>query len=208
MKSLTSPGRRAAASALIVMSPLLGVASVVASAGFAHAGASLSAPPDAIDDEYSMRSDEVVGLGILSNDVPGLDDSGNPAPFDVPTIIVPVAEGETIVNFDGSVTYIPAADSSGSASFTYQVCNLATTLCDQANVAITIRVITTTTTSPPTTTPPPSTSPPPTDTTAAVGGETLPRTGPARTGMLVVGLACATLGLGFVGLARRRGAGA
>jgi hypothetical protein len=71
--------------------------------------------PDAVADTATTLEDTPVTVNVLANDQ-GLGDAGV-----VVTIDAPPASGSAAVNGDGTITFTPAADASGTVSFGYRV---------------------------------------------------------------------------------------
>ncbi|MDX1449965.1 MAG: Ig-like domain-containing protein, partial [Acidimicrobiia bacterium] len=90
-------------------------------------------PPVANDDSASTGPDTAVNVDVLGNDT---DPDGD---LDTSTlqVTVPAVSGSTVVESDDTITYTPDPGTSGSDTFTYQICD-ATALCDTAVVAITV----------------------------------------------------------------------
>ena len=91
--------------------------------------------PEASDDSASTEEDTAVNINVLGND----SDPENNLDAGSVTIVEPPANGSLAVNPDGSVTFIPNTNWSGTDSFTYQVCDSADpALCDTATAIITV----------------------------------------------------------------------
>jgi uncharacterized repeat protein (TIGR01451 family) len=91
-------------------------------------------PPVAVDDSYSTGKNvalTVVAPGVLANDI---DVDGNP--LTVISSTVP-SHGTVTANADGSFTYTPALNYSGSDSFTYTISDGALTATATVNLTIT-----------------------------------------------------------------------
>ena len=88
--------------------------------------------PVANDDVVNMQIDGVLNGRVTANDVPS-GDGGN-----IWTIVTQPAHGTIVFNSDGSYTYTPNLNFSGSDSFTYKLCD-ANSDCDQATVTISIQ---------------------------------------------------------------------
>jgi Bacterial Ig domain/Disaggregatase related repeat len=86
--------------------------------------------PDATDDAATTPEDVAVKIYVLDNDL-GQD-------FVLKNIVSQPANGKAVVNQDGTVTYQPALDFSGTNSFTYQVCNQEGTTCSVGTVTVTV----------------------------------------------------------------------
>ena len=87
--------------------------------------------PVADDDNYTTDEDVVLSANVGDNDT---DADGDVLTFAVTTNVV---NGTLQFNADGSFTYTPNAEFSGSDSFSYSVCDPAG-VCDYADVTITI----------------------------------------------------------------------
>ncbi|HLO92001.1 MAG TPA: HYR domain-containing protein, partial [Lentimicrobium sp.] len=93
----------------------------------------VSAPPVAVDDNSTTDINTAVTINVLANDTDCANDL-------VPSTVINTSEpthGTVVLNADGSFTYTPENDYTGSDSFTYTVCD-AEGLCDEALVSITI----------------------------------------------------------------------
>jgi VCBS repeat-containing protein len=84
--------------------------------------------PDAIDDAKTTPEDVAVKIDVLDNDL-GQN-------FVLKNILSQPANGKAVINQDGTVTYQPALDFSGTNSFTYQVCNQEGTTCSVGTVNV------------------------------------------------------------------------
>jgi hypothetical protein len=84
--------------------------------------------PDAIDDAVTTPEDVAVKIPVLDNDF-GQN-------FVLKNILSQPANGKAVINQDGTVTYQPALDFSGTNSFTYQVCNQEGTTCSVGTVNV------------------------------------------------------------------------
>jgi hypothetical protein len=78
----------------------------------------VAAPPVAVDDTYALAGDTATsipaGAGVAANDQP----NGHP----VETVLVaPPTSGDLVLNADGSFRYTPAANASGSVTFSYKL---------------------------------------------------------------------------------------
>ncbi|UCD99351.1 MAG: tandem-95 repeat protein [Chloroflexota bacterium] len=90
-------------------------------------------PPQAADDAASTTEDAAVTINLLVNDT---DPENNIDAGSISIVEMP-ANGSLIINPDGSVTYTPDANWSGSDSFIYQICDSADpALCDTAIATI------------------------------------------------------------------------
>lgn len=87
--------------------------------------------PVANDDTYTINEDEVLLANVGDNDT---DPDNNVLTF---TATSQPANGTLVLNSDGTFTYTPNAEFSGSDSFTYSACDPAG-VCDYAEVIITI----------------------------------------------------------------------
>jgi gliding motility-associated-like protein len=94
----------------------------------------VTAPPVAVDDNATTDINTAVIIDVLANDTDCADGL-------VPSTVINTsnpANGTVVVNpADGSFTYTPNTDFTGTDSFTYTVCN-AQGVCDEALVTITI----------------------------------------------------------------------
>ncbi|MFM8596871.1 MAG: tandem-95 repeat protein, partial [Flavobacteriales bacterium] len=94
--------------------------------------------PVAVNDIASTNEDAPVTINVLANDtdVEGLNIASV-------TVTVPSANGTTTVNpTTGAITFTPAANFFGTATFTYQVCDNGTpALCATAVVTVTVNPI-------------------------------------------------------------------
>ncbi len=95
---------------------------------------SVQTPPVAIDDSYTARKNTVLNIsapGVLTND------TGFPAPAVTSIVNGSTAQGGTVtLNADGSFSYTPKTDFTGTDSFTYTVTNAAGS--DSATVSIAV----------------------------------------------------------------------
>ena len=89
--------------------------------------------PNAVDDDYTMYSNDELIANVLDNDTDIEDDS----------LVVEIAltngpeTGTLELNEAGDFTYTAPQDYLGTATFTYTICDIATTsLCSSANVLI------------------------------------------------------------------------
>ncbi|MDB5351780.1 MAG: putative rane protein [Planctomycetota bacterium] len=97
-------------------------------------GPGVNRPPAAVNDSYTTPEDTpltVPAPGVLGNDT---DPEGNPL---VSVIVAPPTHGTVTLNFDGSLTYTPAANYNGPDSFTYQASD-GTSLSNVATVSIAV----------------------------------------------------------------------
>lgn len=93
---------------------------------------------EANDDEYTSNQNQELLLDVLANDFI------NTGELLVETLAIIEAPENGILfpNGDGTFTYTPAANFSGTDSFTYEICeNTDRQFCDQALVSITVRPI-------------------------------------------------------------------
>jgi hypothetical protein len=107
---------------------------VMASAVWPEGGTG-NTPPVAADDSYSTDQDVVLNVaapGVLGNDS---DVDGDPLTAEQ---LTGAANGNAVLNGDGSLVYTPNAGFSGSDSFTYQVRDSAGAVSNVATVAITV----------------------------------------------------------------------
>jgi len=93
-------------------------------------------PPVANDDLESTDEDVPVTIPVLGNDT---DVDGTVVASTVAVTVDP-SNGSVVVNGDGSVTYTPDVDFSGSDAFSYQVCD-DDGACDTAAVSVTVNPI-------------------------------------------------------------------
>lgn len=90
-------------------------------------------PVIANDDASNTTQGDAVSINVLGNDI---NPNGNGLNV---SIISQPTSGTATVNTDGSVTYTPTADFSGTVTFVYQICDsLFTNVCDPAIVTITV----------------------------------------------------------------------
>jgi hypothetical protein len=78
---------------------------------------SVNDAPTAIPDSTSVRVDQSVTISVLSNDS-DIDGTLNPATVE---IVTPPASGTAVPNANGTITYTPAASSTGIVTFSYRV---------------------------------------------------------------------------------------
>ena len=80
----------------------------------------LNSPPQAVADSYSMKEDTtltvVVASGVLANDT---DADGNALTVAGPAAVTAPLNGSLLLNADGSFSYTPRPNFSGTDSFTY-----------------------------------------------------------------------------------------
>ncbi len=98
--------------------------------------APVNQPPVANDDTASLDEDTSTVIDVAANDT---DPDGNLDPSTV-SIVVPPANGTLTNHGNGTVTYTPNPNFSGTDSFTYQICDT-DGACDQAVVSITVRPV-------------------------------------------------------------------
>jgi uncharacterized repeat protein (TIGR01451 family) len=93
-------------------------------------------PPVANPDSAGVAEDGSVTVDVASND---LDVDGDLDPTAI-TILTPPGAGTATVNPDGTITYTPGPDFSGSDSLTYRVCDGTSPipLCDSALLTLTV----------------------------------------------------------------------
>ena len=96
----------------------------------------INEPPTAVDDTGITDEDVAVTVVVLGNDT---DPENN---IDVATVevITDGSIGSAVVNVDGTITYTPDPNLSGTDTITYRVCD-ALGLCDTADVEIEVRPI-------------------------------------------------------------------
>jgi hypothetical protein len=97
----------------------------------------VNAPPTAGDDAASTPQDEPVTIDVLANDS---DADGTLDPATVAMWNSP-ANGGTIVESDGRITYIPNPDFSGDDSFTYKVGDDDGGISNEATVSVTVTAV-------------------------------------------------------------------
>lgn len=91
-------------------------------------------PPTAASDTASVPENSSVTIPVLNND---MDPDGDMNPPRTLTIASNPPNGTVTVNADGTLTYTPKADFSGTDTFTYTVCDQ-TGLCSTATVTVTV----------------------------------------------------------------------
>jgi len=109
----------------------LGVASAIATVTVTNSG------PVAVNDNYNVNEDEVLVMnapGVLANDTDVDGDTPSAALVDGPT------HGTLTLNANGSFTYTPATNFSGSDSFTYNAADGIGTS-NPATVSITVNSV-------------------------------------------------------------------
>jgi large repetitive protein len=85
--------------------------------------------PDANNDEFIMRLDDILSESVTGNDVPS-PDGGN-----IWSIVTPPTGGIVTFNSDGSFNYTTNSNFNGSDTFVYKLCDQDGS-CDQATVTI------------------------------------------------------------------------
>jgi gliding motility-associated-like protein len=91
-------------------------------------------PPVAVDDNITTPEDNPVIINVLANDT---DPEGNIVP--TPAIIDGPDNGTATVNADGTITYTPNSNYTGTDTFVYVICDDGIpSLCDTAVVVVTI----------------------------------------------------------------------
>jgi len=91
---------------------------------------------DAQDDTANTPPDRPVTINVLGNDK---SNSGSPLDPGSVEVTTPPANGTTTVNADGSVTYEPDADFTGTDTFKYKVCDTSNpAYCGEAEVTVTV----------------------------------------------------------------------
>jgi gliding motility-associated-like protein len=103
-------------------------------------------PPVANNDSYTTNEDQNIvtssGTGVRNNDSDPADGLGATSLTVTTTPVVNVSNGTLTLNADGSFTYVPNANFSGTDSFQYRVCDsgvgLPSPLCDTATAYITV----------------------------------------------------------------------
>ncbi|MBL0046805.1 MAG: tandem-95 repeat protein [Bacteroidetes bacterium] len=100
---------------------------------------SVNDAPLAVANAFSTNEDTPLnGTSILLNDS---DVDGDPTTLNTIPTVLPL-HGSITLNGDGTFTYIPAANYSGSDSFTYRICdNGVPALCSTALVSITVNPV-------------------------------------------------------------------
>lgn len=93
-------------------------------------------PPIAVDDTAATDEDMPVTIDVVSNDT---DPDGNLDPSTLTATSGP-SNGTLTDNGDGTFTYTPNTNWSGTDSFVYQVCDTGG-LCDTATVSITVNPV-------------------------------------------------------------------
>jgi Bacterial Ig domain len=90
--------------------------------------------PEAVNDTAGTPKNVAIKINVLANDVPtlGLIDPSSVA------IVSPPANGLPTVNYDGSITYTPAGNFSGTDSFTYTVANTFGSVSNAATVTVNV----------------------------------------------------------------------
>ena len=97
---------------------------------------SINDAPVATDDSDSTAEDTPVTVDVQGNDS---DPDGDPL---TTTLVSAPTNGTAVVNADGTITYTPDADFSGTDSFVYEVCDPGLPiLCDQATATITVTAV-------------------------------------------------------------------
>jgi hypothetical protein len=91
--------------------------------------------PDADNDTATTGKGKPVTINVLANDVPTL---GLIDPATVTIVSSTPANGSHVVNFDGTVTYSPALNFTGTDSFTYTVANNFGSVSHAATVTVTV----------------------------------------------------------------------
>ncbi len=92
-------------------------------------------PPVALDDAFATNEDTPVSGTVTTNDS-DVDGNLNPSSY---SIITGPTDGSLLLNPNGTFTYTPDPDFSGTDTFVYEVCDLGLPVyCDQATVTITI----------------------------------------------------------------------
>jgi hypothetical protein len=95
--------------------------------------AGINSAPNATDDITFTAFETPTTTGVTSNDD---DPDGDNLTV---TIVTQSPDGNAVVNGNGSITFTPNAGFSGTATYTYQICDDGTpVLCDQATVTITV----------------------------------------------------------------------
>lgn len=88
--------------------------------------------PTVVANAYTLLEDSAYRLSVLANDV---NPSGTGS-FKISSTTAP-ANGKVSINLDGTITYLPNKDYSGTDSFTYTACN-DSGYCGSATVSITV----------------------------------------------------------------------
>nr|WP_295702717.1 Ig-like domain-containing protein [Lapillicoccus sp.] len=94
----------------------------------------------ALDDTASTTPGTAVTTNVEANDTSAV-------PLANPTIVTAPTKGTVVVNGDGTITYTPRAGTSGTDSYTYQVCDTSTPTpsCSTATVTVSVTNVVTTT---------------------------------------------------------------
>lgn len=92
-----------------------------------------------MDDQMITNMNQEITFDILANDVTTI----HPLDPNSLAIISETANGSLTINADGTVTYVPDTDFSGTDTFTYQICDnsLPEVICGTAEVNIMVRPI-------------------------------------------------------------------
>ncbi|MBS1582824.1 MAG: tandem-95 repeat protein, partial [Bacteroidetes bacterium] len=93
-------------------------------------------PPVAGDDGFTMNEDAVLNASVTANDG-DVDDALPALAWSLVSGGSAAANGVLVFNPDGSFSYTPAVNFSGTVSFTYRLCDAAVA-CDPATVTITV----------------------------------------------------------------------
>ncbi|MFQ5649716.1 MAG: Ig-like domain-containing protein [bacterium] len=101
------------------------------------AGGADNQPPVAVDDEISTDEDAPIDIPVAGNDS---DDDGT-LDLNSVTITTPPSHGSASVRNNGTVSYTPAADSSGTDTFTYTIRDDQGAPSNEATVTITVRPV-------------------------------------------------------------------
>lgn len=94
----------------------------------------LNNPPEAIDDSTQTLEDSPATINILTND----DDHDGTIDPNTVLILNGPANGDIILNDDGTVTYTPVSDFNGTDNFTYTMKDNDGVVSNEATVTITI----------------------------------------------------------------------
>jgi hypothetical protein len=95
----------------------------------------LNNSPLAQDDQATTAMNNAVTIAVLNNDY----DPEDQLDHHQIQIISPPTNGDTTVNLDGTINYIPKLEFTGVDIFTYEVCDLGTPVqCDTARVTVNI----------------------------------------------------------------------
>ena len=117
-----------------LLSPLGSPVQPVAALDGLFTVAQFNRPPVAVDDSAATDEDTPVTISVLANDT---DADGDALTI---TEVTPPTSGQATINGDGTITYEPVANYSGTASFTYTVSDGSGST-DTAAVTVTITAV-------------------------------------------------------------------